>query len=79
VISPGTYRHYKGNLYEVKSVETFRLADGPEEGAEKSVVLYRALYESPDFDSTTWCRSLDGFSETVTVDGERVPRFARVD
>jgi hypothetical protein len=80
VITPGTYRHYKGNLYEVKCVETFRLADGPDEGMKKSVVLYRALYESGDFDKdTVWCRSLDGFMETVVIEGTSVPRFARVD
>jgi len=66
--TPGTYRHYKGNLYEVVDVATHS-------ETEERLVVYRALYG----ESGLWVRPLAMFTETVEVDGESVPRFASVD
>lgn len=63
----GTYRHYKGNEYEVigiaKQSETL-----------EEMVVYRALYG----EGQLWVRPLRMFLETVEVDGKFVPRFERV-
>ena len=66
MITPGTYRHYKGNLYEVLDVATHS-------ETEEQLVVYRALYG----DRGLWVRPLAMFSETVDVDGVVVPRFAK--
>jgi hypothetical protein len=65
--TPGRYRHYKGNEYEVIGVARHSETD-------ERVVVYRPLYN----DSGLWVRPLAMFVEEVTVNGERVPRFARV-
>ena len=66
MITPGTYRHYKGNLYEVLDVATHS-------ETEEQFVVYRALYGERGL----WVRPLDMFTETVVVDGVAVPRFAK--
>lgn len=67
-VAPGTYRHYKGNLYEV--VDTARHSE-----TEEWVVVYRALYGERGL----WVRPLAMFTEGVEVDGVEIPRFARVE
>ncbi|MGN2252738.1 DUF1653 domain-containing protein [Frateuria sp. GZRe12] len=62
---PGVYRHYKGQRYEVLGVA--RHSETLEE-----LVVYRALYGEYGL----WVRPMAMFSETVTIDGEPVPRFA---
>jgi hypothetical protein len=62
---PGRYRHYKGNDYQV-----IGLACHSETGDQ--LVVYRCLYG----DHSLWVRPLAMFTETVTVDGRQVPRFA---
>jgi hypothetical protein len=64
---PGTYRHYKGNLYEVVDVATHS-------ETEERLVVYRALYGERGL----WVRPLAMFTETVEVDGETAPRFSRL-
>ena len=64
MITPGTYRHYKGNLYEV--VDVARHSE-----TEEQLVVYRALYGERGL----WVRPLAMFEETVVVDGVEVPRF----
>jgi len=64
MITPGTYRHYKGNLYEV--VDVARHSE-----TEEQLVVYRALYGERGL----WVRPLAMFEETVIVDGVEVPRF----
>ncbi len=64
MITPGTYRHYKGNLYEVVDVATHS-------ETEQQLVVYRALYGQRGL----WVRPLAMFTETVEVDGVVVPRF----
>lgn len=61
---PGRYRHYKGNEYEVIGVARHSETD-------ERVVVYRPLYN----DTGLWVRPLAMFAETVTVDGQTVPRF----
>ena len=65
--TPGRYRHYKGNEYEVIGVARHSETD-------ERVVVYRPLYG----DGGLWVRPLAMFVEEVTVNGVRVPRFARV-
>jgi len=63
-IELGIYQHYKGNLYEVigiaKHTET-----------QEEYVVYRALYGTYDL----WIRPKSMFCETITTDGQQVPRF----
>jgi hypothetical protein len=63
-VTPGRYRHFKGNDYEVlfvaRDVET-----------EQPVVVYRALYGERGH----WVRTLADFTAHVTRDGYDGPRF----
>lgn len=64
MLQPGRYRHYKGKDYELIGVATHS-------ETQEKLVVYRTLYG--DFD--LWVRPLAMFTESVTVDGEQVPRF----
>jgi cupin 2 domain-containing protein len=64
---PGRYRHYKGNQYTVLGVA--RHSETHEE-----LVVYRQEYA----DHGLWVRPNKMFVETVTVDGEEVPRFQQL-
>jgi hypothetical protein len=64
MLQPGRYRHYKGKDYEVIGVATHS-------ETQEKLVVYRTLYG--DFD--LWVRPLAMFTESVTVEGEQVPRF----
>jgi hypothetical protein len=71
-ITPGRYHHYKGQDYEVIGV-------GRHSEALESLVLYRALYRSPEFgDNSLWARPLSMFTENITIEGKTMPRFARL-
>ncbi|WBM80499.1 DUF1653 domain-containing protein [Cryobacterium breve] len=67
-ITPGQYRHYKGNLYDVIGVARHS-------ETEEELVVYTTLYG----DHGLWVRPLAMFLESVTVDGQTVPRFAPID
>ncbi|MEO6944599.1 MAG: DUF1653 domain-containing protein [Lacisediminihabitans sp.] len=67
-ITPGLYRHYKGNLYDVVGV-------AHHSETEELVVVYRALYGVRGM----WIRPFDMFVSEVEVDGRHVRRFAPVD
>ena len=67
-ITPGRYRHFKGNEYEVLGVA--RHSETLED-----MVVYRALYG----DGGLWVRPAAMWSETVEKDCCRVPRFAPVE
>ena len=67
-ITPGRYRHFKGNEYEVLGVA--RHSETLED-----MVVYRALYG----DGGLWVRPAAMWSETVEKDGCRGPRFAPVE
>ena len=64
-LSPGSYRHYKGNDYQVMGV-----AKHSETGED--LVVYRPLYGERGL----WVRPLSMFIEQVDVDGTWVPRFS---
>ncbi len=66
-IEPGRYRHYKGNDYTVLGV-----ARHSETG--EFLVVYRQEYG----DRGLWVRPLSMFTEAVELDGQSVPRFARI-
>ncbi len=63
-VTPGRYRHYKGNYYEVIGVARHS-------ETEEELVVYRCLYG----DHSLWVRPLAMFTETVAVDGRTLPRF----
>ena len=67
-IGNGTYRHCKGNLYDVVGmcVHTESL---------EQLVLYSPLYNSK---VKYWVRPYSMFTEKVTVDGREVPRFQKL-
>ena len=67
MISPGKYRHYKGNDYEVIGVATHS-------ETREAMVVYRPLYG----EGALWVRSLVMFMENVTVEGKEVPRFKKL-
>ena len=60
----GVYRHYKGQRYQV--LGTARHSETLEE-----LVVYRALYGEHGL----WVRPAAMFGETVSVDGQPMPRF----
>ncbi|MDA0676853.1 MAG: DUF1653 domain-containing protein [Chloroflexi bacterium] len=66
-IQPGRYRHYKGNDYTVLDVA--RHSETLEE-----LVVYRAEYGERGL----WVRPMVMFLETVSIDGQTVPRFQRL-
>ena len=66
-ITPGRYRHYKGNEYTVLGIA--RHSETLEE-----LVVYRQEYG----DRGLWVRPLSMFVEVVDVGDRRTPRFARV-
>lgn len=64
MIQTGTYRHYKGNTYQVIGI-------AKHSETEKHFVVYRALYG----ECGLWVRPLEMFCEKVEVAGKLVPRF----
>ena len=66
-IEPGRYRHYKGNDYTV-------LAVARHSETEEWLVVYRQEYG----ERALWVRPLAIFSGAVEVDGQTIPRFARI-
>jgi len=71
-IKKGIYRHFKGNLYEVLSV--VRHSE-----TTKEMVLYKALYVSPEFgENTLWVRPINMFEEEVVKDGKKMKRFTYI-
>ena len=67
MVKPGTYRHYKGQFYNVIGVA--KHSETLEE-----MVVYQALYGDYGF----WVRPKAMFFERVIVDNESVPRFELV-
>lgn len=64
---PGRYRHYKGREYRV-----IGLARHSE--TQEVLVVYQLLYG----DFGLWVRPATMFTETITHEGRRLPRFAFV-
>ncbi|HEY6162398.1 MAG TPA: DUF1653 domain-containing protein [Bacteroidia bacterium] len=69
MISPGTYRHYKGKLYEVTGIARHS-------ETRERMVVYKALYQTEGED--LWVRPEKMFEETVVVDGKEVKRFEKI-
>ncbi|WP_291057400.1 DUF1653 domain-containing protein [Herbiconiux sp.] len=67
-VTPGRYRHYKGNDYVVVGIARHS-------ETEEELVVYHPAAGDP---SALWVRPLAMFAETVEVDGALVPRFARL-
>ena len=67
-ILPGRYRHYKGREYQVLGCATHS-------ETEEVFVVYRALYGEQGL----WVRPKAMFLETVSVNGQSVPRFALIE
>jgi hypothetical protein len=67
MIKNGVYRHYKGKNYLVMG-----LAHHSE--TREPLVVYRCLYD----DYSLWVRPESMFTETVTINGREIPRFAFV-
>jgi hypothetical protein len=65
--APGRYRHFKGGEYEVIGIARHS-------ETQELLVVYRPLYN----DSGLWVRPVAMFLETVTHNGERVPRFTYI-
>ena len=63
-LKAGRYRHFKGKEYEV-------IAVAKDSETLDDMVVYRALYGEYGF----WVRPLRMFCETVTADGQTMPRF----
>jgi hypothetical protein len=66
-VTPGRYRHYKGNDYVVLGVARHS-------ETEEELVVYRQDYG----DKGLWVRPAAMFVETVVVNGVTRPRFAYV-
>jgi hypothetical protein len=67
-ITPGIYRHYKGQEYQVLGIARHS-------ETQESFVVYKALYQAEE--ANMWIRPLAMFSETVVVDGTALARFQR--
>lgn len=65
-LSPGQYRHFKGNLYELIDVAYHSETLEP-------MVVYRALYG----ERKLWVRPASMWSEEVERDGYKGPRFVK--
>ena len=63
-ITPGKYRHFKGNEYEVIGV-------GKHSETLEDFVIYRALYG----EGGLWVRPVSMWNETVERDGKKYKRF----
>ena len=63
-ITPGKYRHFKGNLYEVIGIASHSETMEP-------MVVYRALYG----EGGLWVRPAAMWNETVDKNGYHGPRF----
>lgn len=65
----GKYRHYKGVM-----VKVIGIAKNSE--SLEDLVVYEKLEDFGGFKKgSIWVRPLDMFTETVTVDGKKIPRF----
>lgn len=67
------YRHYKGKEYTVCALA--RHSETHEE-----LVIYQAEYTTEDFgDKPIWARPRAMFEEDIVYDGQKIPRFKRID
>ncbi len=67
-VTPGRYRHFKGNEYEVIGIARHSETSEP-------MVVYRALYG----EGGLWTRPANMWNETVCRDGRIFKRFERIE
>ena len=67
-ITPGRYRHFKGNEYEV-------VGFAKDSETTEKMVVYRALYG----DRELWVRPYEMFREIIERDGKKMRRFERIE
>jgi hypothetical protein len=67
-VTPGIYRHYKGNDYLVLTVARHS-------ETREALVIYMPLYSPEGGDIVPWARPLAMFEENVVFEGKTVPRF----
>ena len=67
MISPGRYRHFKGNEYEVIGIARHSEDESP-------MVVYRPLYG----EGGLWVRPASMWNETVTREGKTFRRFEKI-
>ncbi len=65
-ITPGRYRHFKGNEYEVIGIARHSETTEP-------MVVYKALYG----DGGIWVRPAQMWNETIERDGKQYKRFEK--
>lgn len=70
-LSTGTYRHYKGGLYNVVG-----LACNSE--TLEWCVIYQSVERSKKGLPSVWIRPYDMFVENVEINGEMKPRFEKL-
>ncbi len=68
IVKGGTYKHYKGNNYLVLHIATHSETLEP-------MVVYKALYG----EGGVWVRPAHMWNESVTHNGETVPRFRYIE
>ena len=66
-LEAGTYRHYKGKMYEVLDVAYHS-------ETEERFVVYKALYGEGEM----WIRPFEMFTEMVEIDGKKILRFEKI-
>ena len=65
----GKYQHFKGKFYKVINIAR-------DSKTLKEVVIYQALYNSPEFgNNALWIRDKKEFFSDVVVDNKKIPRF----
>lgn len=67
-VTPGLYKHFKGNLYRVTQVARHSETEEP-------MVVYQTLYGKKDW----WVRPLSMFDELIERGGKSQRRFTRCD
>lgn len=71
-LKKGTYRHYKGGIYEVISV-----------ACHSETLEWCVVYQSRERERlglpSVWVRPYSMFVEQVEIDGVRKPRFEKID
>ncbi|MEX0830381.1 MAG: DUF1653 domain-containing protein [Nitrospirales bacterium] len=68
MIQPGTYRHYKGHMYQVLGV-------AKHSETEEDFVVYQSLYGECGW----WVRPFEMFCGQVKVGENFVPRFELIE
>ena len=66
-VTPGRYRHFKGNEYEVIGIARYSETEEP-------MVVYKALYG----EGGLWTRPAAMWNEQIIRDGQTYTRFTKI-